>query len=363
MDAQAPADAEEAAPNLIARLRARMTGRTRLLVIYGVPAAGLVVLLFMMVTGGRFQETENAYVQAARVPISTSITGRIVDMRVIENQQVHAGQVLFRLDRANPAADVAQYEAALASARARALTLRAEFHSQQANLRARRESVGFAQAELRRTRALGQEGIRSQQDVEAAQHALEQAQAERLAAEQALGAALANLGGDPNIDVDQHPAVREAAARLERARLALSYTEVIAPQDGVVTRVDQVQVGTFVNAGQTLFWLVAGEPWIEANFKENQIGRMQIGQRARVRIDTFGGREYEARVVSFSPGTGAVFSPLPAQNATGNWVKVVQRVPVRLTLVDPPADLVLRAGLSAHARVDTRSIPDRLRGR
>lgn len=363
MDAQTPADAEEAAPNLIARLRARLVGRTRLIVIYGVPATALTILLVMMLTSGRFQETDNAYVQAARVPISTSVTGRIVEMRVSENQAVRAGQVLFRLDQANPQADVAQYGAALASARARVLALRAEYAAQQANLRASGENVAFAQAQLRRARQLGAEGIASRQDVDAAQHALEQAQAGRAAAQQSTSAALASLDGDANIEVDAHPAVREAAARLERARLALSYTEVIAPQDGVVTRVDQVQVGTFVNAGQSLFWLIAGEPWVEANFKENQIRDMRAGQRATIRIDTFGGRELEARVASFSPGTGAVFSPLPAQNATGNWVKVVQRVPVRLVLVDPPAGLILRAGLSAHARVDTRSQPDRLRGR
>lgn len=355
----------EAAPahSLIGRLRARLTGRTRLLVVYGVPALAVAALLFMMVTSGRFQETENAYVQAARVPISASITGRIIEMRAVENQTVRAGEVLFRLDRANPEADVAQYEAALAAARARVLTLRAEYSSQRANLRAAGENVAFARAQLRRARQLGAEGIAARQDVDAAEHALDQAQAGRAAAQQAVSAALANLNGDPNVDVDAHPAVREAQARLERARLALSYTDVIAPQDGIVTRVDQVQVGTFVNAGQTLFWLIAGEPWVEANFKENQIGNMRIGQRATVRIDTFGGRELEARVASFSPGTGAVFSPLPAQNATGNWVKVVQRVPVRLVLVDPPADVALRAGLSARARVDTRSHPDRLRGR
>lgn len=362
MDAATSPEVEQRR-SLVEQLRMRLTGRTRLLVIYGVPALALAALILMMVVSGRFQETENAYVQAARVPISTSVAGRIIEMRVVENQTVRAGQVLFRLDRANPEADVAQYEAALAAARARVLTLSAEYASSQANLRAAGESVAFAQAQLRRARQLGAEGIAARQDVDAAEHAFEQAEAERAAAQQAMRAALANMNGDPNADVDAHPAVREAQARLERARLALSYTEVIAPQDGVVTRVDQVQVGAFVNAGQTLFWLIAGEPWIEANFKENQISDMRVGQHATVRIDTFGGRELEARVASFSPGTGAVFSPLPAQNATGNWVKVVQRVPVRLVLVDPPTDLALRAGLSARARVDTRSQPDRLRGR
>lgn len=359
----ATTQAEAKPVSLVARLRARMTGRTRLAVLYGVPALAVLGVIFLMLTSGRYQETDNAYVQAARVPISTSVTGRVVEVLVVENQRVNAGEVMFRLDRDTTAADVAQLEAVLSQAQARVYALRADYRSQIVNVRARREGVVFARTELRRARQLGQEGIASRQDVDAAQHALQQAEAQLAAAEQLRIAALVAIGGDPNIEVAQHAGVREAAARLERARLALSYTEVVAPQAGVVTRVDQIQVGTFVNAGQPLFWLIAGQPWVEANFKEDQIENMQPGQSAEVRIDTFGGRRFEARVASFSPGTGSTFSPLPAQNATGNWVKVVQRVPVRLVLLDAPEDLFLRAGLSAHVRVDTRSTPDRLRGR
>lgn len=349
--------------SLVSRLRARMTGRTRLAVLYGVPALAVLGVIFLMLTAGRYQETDNAYVQAARVPISTSISGRVIEVLVTENQRVSAGEALFRLDRDTSAADVAQLEAVLTQAQARVYALRADYRSQIANVRARREGVAFARTELRRARQLSGEGIASRQDVDTAQHALQQAESQLMAADQARIAALVAIGGDPNIEVAQHAGVREAAARLERARLALSYTEVLAPQAGVVTRVDQVQVGTFVNTGQPLFWLIAGEPWVEANFKEDQIENMRPGQSAELRIDTFGGRRFEARVASFSPGTGSTFSPLPAQNATGNWVKVVQRIPVRLVLVDPPEDLNLRAGLSVHVRVDTRSTPDRLRGR
>lgn len=363
MDAKVSDEEAGSSSSMLLRLKARFTRRTRFALMFGLPALAIIALVVMMVTGGRYQETENAYVQAARVPISTSVPGRIVEMRVHDNDTVRAGQILFVLDQANPQADVAQFEAALASARARVASLQAEYRAQSAGVRAREEGLAFARSELSRARQLGAEGIAARQDVEAARHGEEQALAVLAGSRQSLAAALASLGGSPNVDVEEHPSVREAAARLERARLALSYTEVIALQDGVVTRVDQVQVGTFVNAGQTLFWLIAGEPWVEANFKENQIAHMRPGQRATIRIDSFGGRSFEARVASFSPGTGAVFSPLPAQNATGNWVKVVQRVPVRLTFVDPPPDLIFRAGLSAHARVDTRSSPDRLRGR
>ncbi len=363
MDVKVSDEETGSSSSMLLRLKARFTRRTRFALMFGLPALAIGALVVMMLTGGRYQETENAYVQAARVPISTSVPGRIVEMRVHDNDTVRAGQILFVLDQANPQADVAQFEAALASARARVASMQAEYRAQSAGVRAREEGLAFARSELARARQLGAEGIAARQDVEAARHGEEQALAELARAQQSLAAALAGLGGNPDVDVEAHPSVREAAARLERARLALSYTEVVALQDGVVTRVDQVQVGTFVNAGQTLFWLIAGEPWVEANFKENQIAHMRAGQRATIRIDSFGGRAFEARVASFSPGTGAIFSPLPAQNATGNWVKVVQRIPVRLTFVDPPPDLIFRAGLSARARVDTQSDPDRLRGR
>src|SRR5690606_2604889 len=183
------------------------------------------------------------------------------------------------------------------------------------------------------------------------------------AARQQAAAALANLGGSAGMAVSAHPTVLAARAQLERAQPNTSYSTVVAPADGVVTRVEQLQPGAYVNPSQTLFWLRTGQPWIEANFKEDQLPHMKVGQPVSIKIDAAPGGELLGHVASFSPGTGAVFSPLPAQNATGNWVKVVQRLPVRLTLVDPPPELILRAGLSAHARVDTRSDPDRLRGR
>ena len=327
----------------------------RNILMLGVPLAALGWFGWSAVTGGRYQETDNAYVQAARVAISTSVTGRIVKIHVGENQRVKAGDVLFTLDKANPQADLAQNEAALASAKARVSGLQAEYRGKLLGVSAAQERLQYAQSELTRTRELGAEGIASKQQVESAEHAVQQAHADLSAARQAASAALASLGGDPSVSVDDHPAVTEAAARLERARLALSYTEVIAPESGTVTKVEQVQVGTFVNAGQSLFWLVSGSPWIEANFKESQIAHMREGQTATVKIDALGDMELHARVKSFSPGTGAVFATLPAQNATGNWVKVVQRVPVRFELVDPPESVRLTAGLSAHVQVDTQS--------
>ena len=129
---------------------------------------------------------------------------------------------------------------------------------------------------------------------------------------------------------------------------------VVAPQDGVVTRVEQIQVGSYINASQPLFWLVSGRPYVEANFKEDQLAKMRVGQSASIRIDAYPGKPLAGHIASFSPGSGSSFSLLPAQNATGNWVKVVQRLPVRIEFDQPPPEAASHAGLSAGVKVDTR---------
>jgi membrane fusion protein (multidrug efflux system) len=150
----------------------------------------------------------------------------------------------------------------------------------------------------------------------------------------------------------------EALAQVSKAQLDKSYTVVVAPKDGIVTRVQQLQVGGYVNPSQTVFWLIAGVPWVEANFKENQIGKMKVGQPATIKVDAYSGKALTGRVASFSPGTGSAFSALPAQNATGNWVKVVQRLPVQIAFDQPPPDMAARVGLSAGVKVDVRKEPE-----
>lgn len=349
-------DTPDAVPTRAAQFQAFMQRWRRQLLIGG-PFIVVLFAAWFWLTSGRYQYTENAYVQAARVPISTSITGRIIEMRVHEGDHVKSMQVIFILDRQVADADVAQGEAALATARLRVRSLKAEYRARLASLRSAEQSLGYSRHEQDRAGQLSAEGIISGQELDKASHESAESRQKLESARAAVSAALAELGGAPDIDVEQHPAVREARARLQHAQLELFYTNVHSPLDGIVTRVDQVQRGSYVNAGQPLFWLVAGEPWVEANFKETQLTRMRVGQKATVHIDAMGDRDFEARVTSISPGTGSVFSAIPAQNATGNWVKVVQRLPVRLTLTNAPTDLILRAGLSAQVTVDTSSDP------
>ncbi|HVT34641.1 MAG TPA: HlyD family secretion protein, partial [Nevskiaceae bacterium] len=186
-------------------------------------------------------------------------------------------------------------------------------------------------------------------------HALDSAQQQVNAAQQQAASVLAMLGGDADVAADEHPSVKQAQAELDKAQLDLSYTRITAPDDGIVTKVEQLQAGDAIAAGTPVFALISThDVWVEANFKESQLTHMQAGQPAEIRIDTYPGRRFRAHVASIAPGTGSQFSALPAENATGNWVKVVQRLPVRLELENAPAELPLHTGLSADVEVDTQ---------
>jgi membrane fusion protein (multidrug efflux system) len=268
---------------------------------------------------------------------------------------VHKGDVLFRLDAAPFRIAVDEAAAQLAAARLQVESLKANYRQRQAELASAEDTLAFQQGELDRQQRLLGSGIASQTQVDRAAHARDDARAQIAGTQQQIGAVVANLGGNPNIALDRHPTVQQAQARLDRARLELSYTTVAAPSDGIVTRVDQLQIGTAIAASAPLFALVSsGDLWIEANFKEDQLTHMRVGQAATVKVDSYPDRSFEGEVASLSPGTGSQFSVLPPENATGNWVKVVQRLPVRVRLrgIDPA--FPLHAGLSADVSVDTQ---------
>jgi membrane fusion protein, multidrug efflux system len=321
-------------------------------------AGPVLVLLgggYWFLTTGRYVSTDDAYVQAARVSISTDISGRVVEIDVADNQKVDAGQVLFRLDQRPFRIAVEEAEAQLATVRLQIHALKATYHQKRADARAAEATVDYQQHEFERQQRLLASGTASQQQFDQSRQAYENARAQLAAKQQDVANALANLGGDPDIPLAQHPMVQHAQAALDRAELNLSYTEIQAPENGIVTKVDQLQVGNYVTASTPLFSLMSTDRvWVEANFKETELTHMRPGQQATIEIDTYPDVVFQAKVQSLSPGTGLTFSLLPAENATGNWVKVVQRLPVRLSLdrFDPNAPL--HAGLSATVEVDTR---------
>lgn len=320
----------------------------------GGPLIILAVVAWFILTGGRFESTDDAYVQVAIAPVSTAIAGRVIEVDVAENQHVKAGQVLFKLDPADELAAQAKADAALAAARLQVTALRAAYDQQNLQVAEALKTQGFAIREAARQNALVTAGVASRQQASDAAHSADVANSQVAIARQQAASALANLGAGAR-DPDAYPGVLQAAATRRQTLVDLSHTVVSARQDGIVTRVEQLQVGAYVNASQTLFFLLSGEPWVEANFKEDQLKFMRVGQPVKIAIDALGGRVLNGHVASFSPGSGSSFSALPAQNATGNWVKVAQRLPVRIAFDKVPPEVAGRAGLSAKVTVDVRT--------
>ena len=327
--------------------------RYRLPLLIAAPVVVLLAMLFFYLHGGRYESTDNAYVQSVKVQVSANVSGRVVAIGVTNNQKVRAGEVLFRIDSAPYQAIVDEAEAKLAAARLQIGSLRANYRQGASELKVARDRLHFAERERDRQKQLFAEGISSQAQYDtAALGAISSGQQIQTVIQQ-NASILASLGGNADRPVDENPIVRQAQAALDQAKLNLGYTVVRAPQDGIVTKVDQLPVGNYVEASKPVFTLVGTALWIEANFKEDQLHYMRLGQPAKVEIDAFPDLDLTARLASFSPGTGNSFALLPPENATGNWVKVTQRLPVELSLDHIPAGASLHAGLSASVTVDT----------
>ena len=325
----------------------------RLLMIAG-PLAVLIGVGIVYLMGGRYADTDNAYVHTHMVSVSADISGRVVALKVHENQPVKAGDVLFQLDPEPLQIAVDQARANLESARNKIIGLKAAYRTRQEDLKAEEANVGFAQRELQRREKLVAGKIISQSDYDEARNRYNVAVNEAASIRQDISRIISELGGDPDIDPEQHPTYRAAQAALAQAELDMRHGTVTAPTDGVVAQVDTLRPGDYIKAGEPVFNIVSQkDAWIEANLKETDLTYVKPGQTAEVTIDTYPGRTFTAVVDSIGMATGAEFSVLPPQNASGNWVKVVQRIPVRLHVTDLPEDTVLRAGMSAVVEIDT----------
>jgi membrane fusion protein (multidrug efflux system) len=315
----------------------------RWLLMGGGIALAIVGALWYYLATGRYVSTDDSSVQAAQTTISANVPGRVIELDVHDNQLVRQGEVLFRIDDRAFRIAVEEAQAKLASARMEIGAAKATYRHQLSEAAAARDTLAYQHQEFERQQRLLASGISSRAQFEQVQ--------------QTAASVLAMLGGNPDVPLDEHPVVMQAQAALDRANLDLSYTVIRAPDDGVVAKVEQLQVGDYINAATPVFGLVSSrDVWVEANFKEDDLTYMRAGQSAEIRIDAYPGRHFKAQVASLSPGTGAQFSLLPPENATGNWVKVVQRVPVRLQLASGELTdaTPLHAGLSAEVTVDTQ---------
>jgi len=331
-------------------LRERL--RRPLLILFPILLAGVGVAYYLVEEP--YVSTNDAFVRAAKESINARVAGQVIEIAVKNNQGVRNGQLLFQIDPEPYQIAVAQAEARLGSARLQIDALKATYRQQLAELQSAKDTEDFDEREYARKKVLVADDWTPRAVYDRADMDLKVARDHIASIGQQIANTVVALNGDPNIDIDRHPTVRAAKAQLDRARLDRSYTTVMAPDDGVVTRVDDRQVGDFVNSGAAVFSLLSNHRiWIEANFRETGLTHMRPGQEAAIDVDAYPDHTFKAHVVSMSPGTGSDFAVLPPENATGNWVKVVQRLPVRLELDEIDQAQPLFSGISVTVRVDT----------
>jgi membrane fusion protein, multidrug efflux system len=337
------------------RLMAGMRRYRRVLLLVVLPLVALIAGLTFYLNGGRYVTTDDAYVGAQKVLITPDISGKIISVAVKEGQSVSTGDTMFQIDPV-------PFRLALAQARAKLDDAKTSHDNLAANVRLYGQTIelvnaGIAlkQRDVERKSSLVKSSAGSQLDLDNSATALVTAQAQLQLVKQQNSTALNQLLGNPELPLEQFPAYMQAKAVLDDAQRNLDLTTVRAPMNGIATQVDQIQLGRFVMAGAPVFSVIdTSKPWVDANPKESDFTYVAVGQPVTIDVDAFPDHVFKGTVGSLSPGTGAQFAILPPQNATGNFVKVVQRVPVRIYF-DSHDKYVqkLKAGMSAYTAIDT----------
>ncbi|SDO57563.1 HlyD family secretion protein [Desulforhopalus singaporensis] len=316
------------------------------------PLVVVAVSLFFYLTGGRFVETDNAYVQADKVAVSAEVSGTIVEVMVAENASIKKGTPLLKIDDRSYTIALEQARASLQEAEAEITKLKAEYSQKVNELRLAESNIAYAKKEFGRLSNLDSNQAVAKAQLDDAEHNLALSRHRFKIIDTEMEQILAKLKGDPEIPIDRLPSYRLARATVEEAALNLEKTTVVAPFDGRVTKLPRV--GKHVAPGMPIMALVADSGfWIEANLKETELTHVRADQKVSIEVDTYPDFEFTGTVQSISPGTGSEFSIIPAQNATGNWVKVVQRIPVRIVVDNYSGNRVLRSGMSTTVTIDT----------
>jgi len=336
-------------------LRARLERqRLRMILLVAIPTFAALVGSILYLSGGRYISTDNAYVGAQKVLITPDVSGKVVHVGVREGQQVRPGDELLTLDPE-------PFQLALDQAKAKLAAARAEYDKLTMNLKAfnklvelGQNNVDLKQRDVERKSTLVSSMAGSAADLDTSKSALVTAQLQLQLAVQQRDTTLSQLLGNPDLPLGQFPEYAQAKAALDNAQRDLDHTTLRAPISGTATQVDNIQLGRFVTAGAPILSVIDDQgPWVDANPKETDITHLRVGQKATLEVDSFPDHTFKGTVIAVSPGTGAQFSILPPQNATGNWVKVVQRVPVRIAFDKDEDTHLLRSGMSVVVEIDT----------
>lgn len=324
----------------------------RAVMLFLVPLVAVAGGIAIYLHGGRYVETDNAYIKADKTSITSEVSGRITRVPVEENEVVKAGDLLLQIDPTSYEIAVEQARANLNDVRTTLTTLKAEYQSNLANIEVSKSQHDYLQKEENRQLNLLKKKYISQSQYDSARQNTLLVELEVNALKKGLKQVEESLGGDVNAPIEQHPKYRAAVAALDKAENDLAHVKIYAPADGVVTKV--VEKGQYISPGSLAMMLISdSDIWVEANFTETELTHVKTGQDVEVKVDYAPGYTWKGKVKSLSPATGAEFSVIPAQNATGNWVKIAQRLPIRIHLEQSDDAPKLRAGLSAVVTVDT----------
>ena len=315
----------------------------------------LIVGAYWYIRGGNVVSMDDAYVEADKVGVSTDVPGIVAEVGVTENQHVQAGQILYRLDDLQLRLALARAEAQIGTVRDALNALKANYRDMQSQIEQAQNDIGYFETEFHRQQDLLAAHVASQSTFDTARRSLQNAQQKLASLNQQLGAIAANLDDDPTGMVEQKPRYLDAVAQRDEAARQLAHTVVKAPFAGIVTNVPSIAPGKYLQASVTAFYLVAADHvWVVANPKETELTYVRTGQPASVTVDTYPDTQWSGSVESISPAAAQEFSLLPAQNTSGNWVKVVQRIPVRVRIDTNDKNLPpLRPGMSVEVDVDT----------
>ena len=333
-------------------LGSRALKRSMFLIV--IPLLAICVGLYLYAAGGRYVSTDNAYVKANVIIISPEVSGRVTSVLVADNQSVEADDILLQLDSSPLEIILSRARAQMAVIRTELESLRADYGETVVQAQQAEDKVTYLDKRYKRQQKLLKQGLSSEEKHDEAKHDLQVARREVQIIQQRVQRVLAQLAGNENLPVEQHPRYLTAQTTYDQAVVDLKATTIRAPASGIVSNM-KLQVGEYTQAGKPIFSLIENQPiWVEANLKETQLTHILPGQQATIVADAYPNKTWESVVSSIAPATGAEFSILPPQNASGNWVKVVQRIPIKLVITDQANGPQLRTGMTVSVRIDTR---------